>query len=212
MFRRKPIAAFLCWFVLVYGLLLFPWPGVQKFYAGYFRVIGQGIFHHDAGLESVNFEAAGQEPGSGRFYTQLTIANRNWLNHEGVGPMIKLKIDTRLVGWAPTALVVALIAATPISWRRRGWALFWGLLCIHGFIFTALGLHIWYESAKLSLVTFSQFWAAVIYGVQYTLYEQMGARLVAAALIWIAVTFRASDLKTLLPEEEAGGDEVESEG
>ena len=60
------------------------------------------------------------------FDTAIILANRNMLNPDGKGHRFMLTVDAWQMGWAPTAFLVALTLATPIPWRRRWWALFWG--------------------------------------------------------------------------------------
>ena len=53
---HNPIAGFLLRFVLIYGLLIFPWPGWNELYGEYFRGLGQVVFSRDDGNRLVLFE------------------------------------------------------------------------------------------------------------------------------------------------------------
>ena len=43
-------------------------------------------------------------------------------------------LSSRYIGYAPTTFLLALILATPLTWRRRLIALFWGLVLTHAWI------------------------------------------------------------------------------
>ena len=87
--------------------------------------------------------------------------------------------------------------ASPVGWRRRAWALVWGLLLVHAFIVASVGCYIWNQSAEIGLATLTPFWKSVADGLEETLVTQLGVSFVAPALIWLVVTFRISDLKEL---------------
>ena len=105
-----------------------------------------------------------------------------------------LELDTRGVGWVPTALLLALILATPVSWRRRCFALVGGLLAVHGYILFSVASTIWNNSTELSLLTLTPFWKSVVAGLDETLVNQMGASFIAPVFIWILITLRRQDL------------------
>jgi hypothetical protein len=186
---------FLCWFALLYGLLILPWPGWNSVYGGYFRALGRSLFAEEGGRRMVRFEAA---PGRPAIDTSITIANRDRVDAAGLVPARILWLDARSVGWVPTALITALTVASPVPWKRRCWALGWGLLLVHIFIMFSVGCYIWNESAALGLVNFTPFEKTVAAGLEETLVTQLGASFVVPALIWLVVTFRMIDLNEAL--------------
>jgi hypothetical protein len=193
--QPRTIVVFLCSFVLVYGLLILPWPGWNRGYSRYLQALGRTVFVGNGDRRILRFSSGTGLPGS--LDTRITLANRDLLDHTGSGSARILQLDARGIGWVPTALLVALILATPIPWRRRGWALFWGLLSVHVFILFSLGIYIWDESTELSLVALTPFWKTVADGLEETLITQLGASFVVPALIWILVTFSRQDLDRL---------------
>lgn len=48
------------------------------------------------------------------------------------------RTSSHMMGYAPTAVVVALAVATPIAWRRRAWLLASSLVLVHGLILIRL--------------------------------------------------------------------------
>ena len=192
---RSIIAGFLARFILVYGLLILPWPGLKAAYGSYFRTLTRIAFTRGNGKRILRVEAA-REGTTHALDTRLTVVNRALLDAHGSGPAMVLELDMRAVAWLPMVLVGALILATPIPWRRRGWALVWGEVLTHGFVLFSLAVYIWNEadaSTGLSLARFSPFWKSVMNGLEETLITQLGASFAVPVLIWILVTFRVFD-------------------
>lgn len=194
MLPRNPILGFLCRFALIYTLLILPWPGWNELYGQYFRGLGQMVFASDGGNRVVFFEPHELHHGFSGLDTRMSLGNRARADDQGKGLVEGVDLDTRSLGWVPTALTAALIMSTPISWRRRCWALLGGLVLIHAFILFSLQSWIWDESPKLSLVTLSPFWTEVADNLEYTLMTQLGASFSVPVLIWILVTFRQQDI------------------
>ena len=185
---RKTILAFLVRFVLLFALLAAPWPGVKSATGGYFRALCRSVFSADDGRRELSFETPGADsprPDD----TRVVIVNKALMNPDGSGPVRNLDVG---FGWQAVALLLALIFATPIPWKRKAWALVWGLLGIHCFLLLFLALCIWTESAEISLVVLSPFWKAIAIAVQEVLKGQLD--LAAPILIWVLATFRRGDL------------------
>ena len=157
MFPRKIIVGFLWKFALVYGLLIVPWPGLNAVYGRVFRSVGNLVFSRETGRRLLRFE---EVPAASRrlLDSRILLANREAVGENGNIPAKYLELDTRAVGWIPTAMVIALVLATPISWNRRSRTLLFGLLAIHAFILFAVTVYIWNNSPDLGLLTLSP-WA-----------------------------------------------------
>jgi hypothetical protein len=131
---RDPITLFALRFALIFGLLIFPWTGWNEAYGNYFRGLGQAAFSRDEGNRIVLFAPNDGPANSRGLGTRISLANRGHVDSSGKALLKSAQLDTRSIGWVPTALTVALIVATPISWRRRAWALAGGLILVHSFI------------------------------------------------------------------------------
>lgn len=190
-FTRGAVFGFLLRFAVVFGVLIAPWPGWDPAYAAYFQSFGRMIFGGSDGPRVVEF--APNKGGSPQLDTVVTIENRDRLDSRGQVPARQMELDSRSLGWVPTALTVALVAATPIPWRRRLVALASGLVLIHLFIFFTLEAGIWNNSADLSLTTLSGFWRSAAAELEYVLVTQIGASFSVPVVIWILVTFRRQD-------------------
>ena len=190
---RRLIVGFLWRFALGYGLLIFPWTGFNGTYSGYFRALGRMTFARDGGPRYLQFEPVPAELHH-RLDTRIALANRDQVDRAGNIPLHYLELDARGVGWVPTALLLALILASPVSWRRRAVATLWGLIGVHGYILFSVACDIWNNSVDLSLLTFTPFWKSVVEGLDETLVNQMGMSFVVPVFIWILVTLRRQDI------------------
>jgi len=193
----NPALGFFCRFVVIYVLLILPWPGLGELYSQYFRALGELAFSRDNDRRIILFEDHRLVHAFETLDTRMIMGNRDTIDSNGNGRTTTIDLDTRSIGWDPTALTIALILATPVPWRRRGWALLWGLLLIHGFILFTLQSWIWNASPGISLSTLSPFWKEVADNLQYTLITQMGVSFSVPVLIWILVTFRLEDARRL---------------
>ena len=198
MLSRKLILSFLLWFVVIYGVLIFPWPGWNDLYSQAFRGVGNGLFGSDQGSRVVHFEAFRQTQGFASIDSRIILGNRDLIDATGKAPACLLGIDPRSIGWTPTALTLALIAATPIPWQRRLWGMVVGFVLIQVFIAATVWVYIWNESTNISLITLSPFWKPVADALQYTLVTQMGISFTVPVLIWIAVVFRRDDVRPII--------------
>ena len=122
MLRRNPITSFLLRVAVAFALLAAPWPGVKEAYGTYFRAVCRMVFPAENEKRELSFETAG-ENSSRPNDTRVVIVNKALMQPDGSGAVRNLDVD---FGWQSTAVLVALIVATPLPWRRRGWALLWG--------------------------------------------------------------------------------------
>jgi len=194
MWQTKKILGAVAWFIVIFGLLIFPWPGWNDIYGGYFRALGEAAFSRPDSQRIVIFESADLHHGFTTLNTRMTLGNRALADSAGNGRAESVTLDTRSIGWTPTALTVALILATPVPWRQRAWALLWGLLLIHAFILFSLQVWIWDESPSLSLMTMPPFLQTIVDAMEYNLITQLGASFSVPILIWILVTIRRENL------------------
>ena len=186
---RSPIVSFLCGFVLLYIVLVLPWPGWERIYGSCFRAIGRAVFSAESGRRELSFETA--EGTDHPLSTRVVIANKNMMNADGSGPVRNLDLDALTFAWKPTALFLALAIATPIPWRRRWRALLWGMPCVQAFILLFLAFCIWNESTEVLLVTLTPFWKHFAEETKELLVSQY--TMVVPVMVWIAVTFRRED-------------------
>ncbi len=127
----KSIPGFLILFFGVYVLLMMPWPGLRTAYRDKL-VGGANVVYSIApkcdGMKALPFDKPGHKD---------TVVLRPDTLYIGV--------NTGEVGYLPTALLLSLIVATPVSWKRRLIGLIGGFVLVNGFIlmrFVVLALHL----------------------------------------------------------------------
>jgi hypothetical protein len=195
-FTRGPALRFLLRFLVIFGLLIAPWPGLNQAYSGYFQSLGQMVF----GSSGESPRKVTVEPSSGErvgLDTRIILQNTAFAASDGKKLLRAEEIDSRSIGWVPTALTVALVLATPIPWTRRLTALAGGLVLIHLFIFLSLQSWIWNNSPSVSLLTLSSFWQQAVDELNYALMNQLGISFTVPVVIWTLVTFRRQDQNAL---------------
>ena len=115
MVARSRILHFAGAFALVYGLLIAPWPGWNAAYARGLRVLcGRSRWARTTRSSIVRFRAASKgKPLDTEIV--IVVIHAGWTQREA-GRALVLGLDSRGVGWVPTALLAALVLAT----LRRG--------------------------------------------------------------------------------------------
>ena len=177
----------LFWYGLVIAMITL-WPAFQRGYAAFFRAYAGGVFD--------SFHLSGRTEwvpaaGHGDFDTEVKLRNVRV-----PGLVAKTYCGSRRMGYAPLSLIVALILATPLPWRRRWIAMLWGLLAVH--LFIALRLEIMLLSnfcgdIPLRLYTPTPFWRGVLHEVSWVIAGAFPSAFIGPAVLWVLVTFRRGD-------------------
>ena len=194
---RDPIIGFVFRFVFIFGLLIAPWPGWNEWYSHYFQQVSKVALNLGEGKRVVILESNPTDSAANGLDTRMTLCNRELLDASGKGPLKRTGLNTRSIGWVPTALTMALVIATPIPWRRRARSLLGGLVLVQAFILLTLLSWIWDNSSDLSLLTLSPFWKTAVDDLNYALLIQLGASFSVPVMIWVVVTFRRQDAQEI---------------
>jgi hypothetical protein len=184
--RRRIVVAFLLQFAAFYGLLIAPWPGWRNAYGSFFRGLTGAVFAGEKGPTTVQFRPA-EKPPRPEIDTEILLVNHAEIDAAGRGPARILGLDSRGVGWVPTALLLALVAATPLSWCRRWRALLVGLLLVHSYLLTLVAFYLWNQSGGIVPVSFLPFWGPLGEFLEETFVGQIGPSFVVPTLIWLLV-------------------------
>jgi len=207
--KHNPALRFLACFAFWYAALLLSWPVTGPAYCATFRAIGTLVYGSNDRTKEITFEAFSQ--GYHSHYTRVVIVNPAKMKPDGSGPVRNLDLDTRAFGWMPLALLLALVLATPLPWKRRRRALLWGFICQQVFTVAALGFCIWNESSELELVHLSGNLKEAFLAVKNLLAGQL--ILAVPALVWILATFRRGDFQIIadqLAEKKSKGNPVQT--
>jgi hypothetical protein len=195
MFPLKTLLRFFWRFALAYtlgrGLLTAPWPGWEDASTSFLRAVARTVLATSSGSREISFEPFHQ-PGS-RADTRIVIVNRGLMQADGSGPVRNLDLNLGHSELSAIALLVALLVATPLSWRRRGWSLLIGLIALQTCLLGILSLHIWRESAEVLLVTLSPSLKALTSVLQAASTEQ--SQIALPVLIWFFLCFRSENFR-----------------
>jgi exosortase/archaeosortase family protein len=164
-------------FVVAFGLLLIPWPGMAALCGDALRGAAGLAFTTPAGPREVTLERHG---GHG---TRIVIANRRLLGADGSGPVRNLDLNAYSVVWRPASLFLALVLAAPLSAGRRVQALVMGGVCLGVYILLSLNMAIWNESTEVALVALTPNWKGLANGAEATLLEGLGVTV--PCLVWL---------------------------
>jgi hypothetical protein len=182
--------------VFTYGLLLAPWPGWNAMYGRFFRTIGATVLAHEDGRMVVRFRSAVNPPRP-EVDSEIVLADRAQIDSGCRAPARILCLDTRAVGWIPSALLFALVIASPVSWPRRWRALCWGAFFGHVYLLGVVSVFLWNQSSGTVPVSLLPFSPCLGDGLEETFVTQTGASLAIPVLIWLAATFRSDDATLL---------------
>ena len=181
-------------FVLSYGLLIVPWHGWNALYGAFFRALGESVYGTEGPAGILHFR---QAPAGWLLDTQVVMSDPRLLDASGRGPLHVLGLDSRGVGWVPTALLVALVISTPVAIARRLWALLKGLLLMNAYLLLTIGVHILSQRQKpgpMGGIELNPVCRALVDGLEDTLVTQVGASIVIPVVLWCLVCFKASEL------------------
>ena len=188
MLSAKRMAAFFVVFLLVFVLLMAPWPGLQEAYGAGFRAVGNLLFVRFGAGGAVRFQPI-ETPDPDRDMELVLRNRRNGAKYIFTG-------SARLQGYKPTAFILALTLATPIPWRRRGWALLWGFLLVN--LYVAFRVVIFLLAAfsadnSLALFTLGPVGRAILDFVHWVVVISFAGWLILPLPIWALLSFRRQD-------------------
>lgn len=194
--QTKRIIGFFCVSVLIYVPLMVPWPGLATAYSRLYRTGAAFLFESLAPEGTIRFHPLNDVENDIR----IIFYNRDQVGPDGNMPAVGfINHNSRRDGYIYIAFLIALVLASPIPWRRKGWALFWGMILIHGFI--ALKLAIWaiygFNKEPLSLIVLSPFWQRALLLTIDVFVRNLTFGFIVCVFIWILVSFCREDwLKT----------------
>lgn len=146
----------------------------------------------------------------GELDTLMLLRNRT------MGDFGMLRTNSRMVGYTPTAVIVAMFLATPLAWGRRLFGLAIGLALMHGYIFVRLSLDLatgeWgFGSAKpYALFSLGDFWSGILTPVSEVIVDNPTVFLSVSVFIWLSVNILNGGLAAfrlpIEPEPEASAE------
>ena len=196
----RVLGGFFLRFLVVFVLVMAPWPVVGDVYAAFFRAGGNLLFSSFGSEGRVQFRRlSDREPPHAAEDTDMILVNRR-TRAESV-----FSAGSRQQGYKPTAFVLALILATPIPWARRLRAALWGLLCVN--VYVAFRVAVLLAGAfsgnnKLALFTPGPVAGFVLDYIGWVVVASYAGWLILPLGIWVLVTFRLRDWNALFRIDE----------
>jgi hypothetical protein len=193
MLKTRTLLLFLLKASVIYALLSAPLSFYDETYGQFYRNMAGKLLgrFHDSGF--VRFSSMSKPE-----MTHLNIGNYKLALADGSFDTAAVDVNTRILGYLPTILLIALVMASPVPWRRRllavsiGWFLVMGLVIFKQYIFI---LDQCEKNQWLKLTNYT--------GFSKTLFDFMNTFISTSSFtvpyfvvgIWLLVTFRISDLK-----------------
>jgi hypothetical protein len=170
MFGPRSIAAFSLKLTLVYVLLVAPWPGLIEGYGWFYGSAVRGLYGSSGPERTVEVRRfrPDQPLTATVMDTEIVVSTGVNAAPDGTRPALQIVRSSRDTAYLPTALVLALVAATPMPRSRKWGALFWGLLIVSWYVVLAPGLmiHDWFlqEEARLGVGESPALWRGLVHG------------------------------------------------
>jgi hypothetical protein len=195
----KGIIRFFCLFLLVFGVLMAPWPRLGRAYTRFYSAGAAFLFGSFGSTGVVTFEPLSDSEHE----LHVTLYNRTHKVPNGDGVAIRTRHSSRHAGYMYAAFLAALILATPISLRRKTWALFLGIILIHCFIALQLALRIFFAftNEQLSVFVLSPFSRRILSIANQAFAVNVTFGFVVCVFIWILVCFRRKDWAKIVSEK-----------
>ncbi len=185
------IARFCLISLVIYIALSYPWPNVRSAYRSMFIAGATAIYQDFGEYGDVRFEAINTSD------EDVDVTMQNVQKRTAGGSTI----HSGRVGFTTTALALSLIAAMPVSWRRKILCLLVGFAAAQLFVVARLGLYLAYVYSQKS--PFQLFAPNATLGsilkISYEfLFNAPGGTVIAAVVIWLCVAVRAKDVEDIL--------------
>jgi len=185
--RRSSILAFLGRLIVLYGLLIAPWPGVESGFLSVYCACASAVFGSMVRGGAVTLYPA--ESPTVSYDGFLRVTNRR------TGGAYILGVHSRTEAYLPLAVFIALAMATSLPWRRRFASLLFGLPVV---LMIILGRHIvmvLFECARPSvgLLVPAYPWDVVLTTGMGLAASDVVTSMAASFLVWLVVCLRPRD-------------------
>jgi len=169
-----------------------PWPGLRSVYLEFYKAGAVLVFKSFESIGVVRLD----QPTDVEYDMKIVFYDRDQAGPDGkMVPVGFIHHNSRRTGYIYVAFLTGLILATPIPWRRKGWALFWGMILIHGFII--FNLAVWvlhgFNKESLSLLALNPFWQKALLLTVHMFIRNLTFGFIVCVFIWILVSFRRRD-------------------
>ncbi len=190
--RTKILLLFLVKATLLYTIFILLTPVLDGIYESAYRACGTFLYGRILKTGYVLYQ-----PGKEKQFTHISIANSLHVHPDGTTAVAKDDINTREQGYLDTILLISLVLASPVPWKRRLFSLFSGIILLSGFVMLKLWLHLlaWCEHYSfLSLLNVTEASKNLIIISHDILYPMIYPSLFFVVALWMLFTFRKDDI------------------
>ncbi len=188
---RKAILLSVGLAMVLYVLLVIRWPGVREGYRWFFAETTEIVYGKFGASGVVSCKPA---VGQGEADLDVMLGKRI-KGRIGEAPVA---IDTGRTGYVPNAVLITLVLASPISWKRKWRALLLGWILVNIFVIFRTGtmLLYWFISpGPIRLYEFSPLGQRIVAASYEFFFFGPACTCIVPALIWALVTFRTTDFE-----------------
>ncbi len=176
-----------------------PWLGLRAAYSKFFIAGAAFLFESLGPSGGIRF----RQSTDSKHDIDIIVYNRDQIGPDGKVPLaLRANYSSHYAGYIHTVFITALILATPISFRRRVWALVLALILMHVFIAFKLLIMLisLLSNSRLSLFVLSPFWKDVVVTTNQVVVRHLTTGFIIAFFIWILVSFRGESLLKFLTQ------------
>ena len=194
MLRSKTLLLFLLKAVIIYGLLSVPFSFYDEIYGKIYRNVAEVFFSKFRENGFVKFREW-KEPVT----THINVGNNAMIRPDGTSDTAAIDVNTRYLGYLPTILLIALVLASPVPWKRRLPAVAAGLILVTLLIMFKQWISLLWlceQHPFLQLTNFSGTGKKLLTFFNTFISVTSSSVLYFVVAIWLMVTFRVGDFKT----------------
>jgi hypothetical protein len=193
MLNKKTLLLFLLKAVLLYGLLAAPLSFYDKGYANFYRACGKVFFSTFRATGFVQFMEEEKHE-----ITRVIIGNYSLRRPDNTVVAFAFEINTRYLGYMPTILLICLVLASPVPWKRKLISLVVGFTLVTALIMFKQWIELLTlceQNSWLQLTSFSPTQKKFLDMANKGFSLAASTILYFVVAIWLLVTFRLDDLK-----------------
>ncbi len=199
MFKIKPLLKFLLVFVVTYVALLMVAKNVENPYAQSYRWLGKALFENYGTKGFLQFFPI-EEESTYRLSTKVVIFNKHQIRSAKQSGQATVKGAELLVsswynGLLPIVILLSLIVASPVPWKRKLLATLIGLILLYLFFILKWKLSIAWEIQQNKWLDIPTRSPGLVKTGHAIFVENIETTIIVPVFIWIAVTFRKRDIQ-----------------
>ena len=194
MLKTKTLLLFLLKATIIYALFSAPLTFYDAAYGRMYRNVAGMFFGKFRETGFVKFRE-GKDPAT----THINIGNNLLIRPDGSADTAATDVNTRYLGYLPAILFLALVLASPVTWRRRLIALAAGMVLVTFLVMFKQWIFLLWQCQQypwLKLTDFSGTSLKLLTFANNFISVTSSSVLYFVVAIWLLVTFRVDDFRT----------------